>query len=407
MTVKDETGNIKLSAFNKLRKFQSELKKGMPALKDRVRVVGSLSISQSWGATMFLSVPSRVKVVQKYIIQDRPIGKITQKDEGELFRIEAEIFEYDQFTTQKGSVMHKFLLGDKTGEIPMVLYSNELENLPEDIKTSIVKKWNKFRFQVQISQFRGAVQAKIVNMNNPEHIKLISGNTKSSKKLKKKKIKNISKKDAGKTYLITAETGEVNLGKDGVFIELGGGKVRLFIKYSRWERMKETSLLSKGNKKITAPMRVEVSGGRILLSISDYQRLKVSSLPAKVKPKPMTIEKIIENERKAEESKKLVKKIDIAKLEKKHIGKITKKDVGKTFLVQAKVTSIDFGSEGAYLNLDKSDIEFCVSYSDQEKIMGFSKLNSGERLITAPVKIVLSNGKTGLKVVDFDGFKIQ
>lgn len=162
MTVNDGTGNIKLNAFNKLKKFRDELGENMPVLKDRVRITGSLNISLGWGVTMFLSIPSRVEIVEKYTVIEKPVGEITKSDVGELLWIEVEMIDYEKFTTRKGFVLHKFLLADRSGEIEMVLYDNDFKSLAENVRSEITQKWNKFKIQVEVTLYRGNPQVRIV-----------------------------------------------------------------------------------------------------------------------------------------------------------------------------------------------------------------------------------------------------
>lgn len=299
MTVNDGTGDIKMNAFNKLKKFQEVLGKNMPALKDKVRVTGALNISQAWGITMFLSIPNRIEIVEKYTVEEKPVGKINRKDQGELFWITVEVIDYEQFTTLKGFVMHKFLLADKSGKIPMVLYSNEFESLAEDIRKAITGKWNRFKMMVEVSVYRNEPQVKILDTKNPECIKLVALSNKPGKPAKE---------------------------------------------------------------------------------ASEY------------------IKKVHTDEPVA---------IDVSKLKKKELKRITDSDIGKIYLIRVQVEGVDLGTEGFYLNLDKSDMELFISYSDEEKIDDFSRLNSGEAVITAAVQVVAEGERLGLRIADFSSLKIN
>jgi len=284
ITLEDDTGKIKLTAFNKLDKFKEQLGENMPSLKDKIKVTGTLSISQDWGATMFLSIPSRIQLVKDYKVKEKPISQITAANEGDIFEIAASIESYDSFTTKKGFTLHKFLLGDSTGKIPMVLYSNEFDGLPDEIKSKITKKWNKFRMRVEVSVYRGEPQVKLIQ---PHVIKYMgsAGSKKTAPAARAKPVKeeNLEQKDAsaitaqdiGKSCIVSVKVKQVNLGASGVYLSLVRSDLSLFIDYSDWDRFKGDREITPGVK-LVAPVEVVSEYGKPLLKLKYFSRIKVN-----------------------------------------------------------------------------------------------------------------------------------
>ncbi|MFC2061013.1 hypothetical protein ACFLUV_00705 [Elusimicrobiota bacterium] len=416
MTVNDGTGDIKMNAFNKLRKFRKELGDNMPSYKDKVRVAGSLNISQAWGSTMFLSIPSRIKIVEKYTIEDRTVDKITKEDEGKLLWIEVETVDYEEFITRKNFAIHKFLLADDTGDIQMVLYDNEFKSLPDDIRSAMTRNWNKFRIQVEVSVYREKPQVKIVDVKNIKIISLLSDAV--SEKIKagrKKEVKNINKNDIGNVYFIDSIVDKADFGEKGVFLNLEGPGPNLFIRYTNWEKMAGSLILNDGSGKITAPMLIETKNNKLRLRIADFTKTKITELPS-AKKTQMTIREILAKKSKekasqpAEPAPAAVEKaepVDLSEVKKIDIKKIKGKDIGKIYFITAQVDSIDFGTDGVYLDLAETDIDLFILYDDQEKIEDFHLLNTGDAKINAAAKVIHSDNKIGLKLADLGSFKIE
>jgi len=414
MTIDDGTGYLTANAFNKLKKFQKVLGEKMPALKDKVRITGSLSISQTWGTTMFLSVPTRVEVINRYVIEERNIDQISADDEGELFWINAEIFEYEEYTTAKGYVLHKFVLGDDTGEIPMVLFSTEIEAMDPEIRKAATEKGRRFRMRVEVSSYRGDPQVKLIDPADPENIRpllreSLPAETDSPSGVKKewpkKAAKDLNETDLGKVFLITAGIREVNYGIEagGVFLSLKGTEKRIFVKFNRWQRMEGAAELEEGNAVITAPVRVEKSGGKIQLSIEDFKEVRIK----KLLPKP---EKPEENTAgKKEEPAAMKQEItspDISGIEKKSARDIVESDEGKIFLIEEDILDVNFGVDGVYLSGKNSPMEFIVSHGDWENIAGAGRLESGKGIVKGAFLVFKKDGKLFLKALYADKVEV-
>ncbi|MBN2408036.1 MAG: hypothetical protein JXJ19_10115 [Elusimicrobia bacterium] len=389
MVVSDGTGNINVSAFNKLDAFRKALGEGMPSLKDRVRVTGALNVSQAWGVSMFLSVPSRLEMVNKYIVKTRKISAITPDDTGDLVWIEAEVLSYEKFETRKGFVLHKFVLGDGSGEIEMVLFDTEFNSLSKDTRTDIVKKFGRFRMLVEISQYRGEPQVKIHAPADPLNIVRLKSAGPQQKagagKLTAKSVAVIEDKDLGNTYAIAEEITGQSLGADDSVLTLAG-KMDLRIRYAYTEKIPGFDSIAKGKYRIKGPMKVVREDGRLVLRITDFDGVSLERVSAKTgekAAKPPAPQKAPARKNYVMEDKR----IDVEKLEKRNADKIRKKDTGSSYLVTAEVLSVSLGSDGIYLELKDTDTEMFVPYEYEDQIKGFSSLNGGNCSIIAPVRV--------------------
>ncbi|MDA3792733.1 MAG: hypothetical protein PF545_03625 [Elusimicrobia bacterium] len=265
LSISDGTGDgLNVNAINKLNKFREALGEDIPAIKDTVRVVGALNVSQSWGSSMFLSLPSRLKLVEKYTIKDRNIGDITSNDEGDLYRITVAVKEYEKLTTNSGYVLNKFVLGDNTGDIEMVLFSTDFESLAKEVRYVITKPGSRFRMLVDVSTYRDEPQVKISDPSNPDNIEILSSAGGKMPEdipedipedLKEREASKLSSADIGNAYKVSARVKEVGLGGEGVYLTLDGTDIQIFISYSQQEKINNFDKLNDGGE-IQAPMKL-------------------------------------------------------------------------------------------------------------------------------------------------------
>ncbi len=280
LSVSDGTGDgVTINAINKLNKFKEALGENIPSVKDTVRVVGALNVSQSWGSSMFLSLPSRFKLVERYEIKDRNIGDISVSDEGDLFRIDATIKEYEQFTTKSGYLLNRFLLADDTGEIEMVLFSSDFESLPKETRYALTKEGSRFSMLAEVSTYRGDPQVAINNPSDPESIKVLSSAggkmpADMSMELKKIKASKLTSGNIGESFKVTAEVEESGLGAGGVYLSLSGTNIEIMITYDQQEQIRNFDKLNDGGL-ITAPMKLVSSDYGPELRIIDVNRTVV------------------------------------------------------------------------------------------------------------------------------------
>ncbi|MFC2091462.1 hypothetical protein ACFLTD_01665 [Elusimicrobiota bacterium] len=410
LVLNDGTGEIMLNAFNKLNDFKDYFGKDMPSLKDKVKVTGVLSISQSWGASMFLSIPERLQIIKKYIVKEKTVGSIDLTEEGQIFWINVEIIDYEAFTTRKGFSMHKFMLGDETGQITMVLYNNEFTELSDEIRNAIIEPFSRFRFQVGVSSYRDVPQVKIVDTKQKEYVELLSNTaSRSSKKYKNKKISEITADDEGKVYMVNADIKKVDFGSEGVFLKLNATKYDLFIRYYRWERIPAAISLKNNKGRIAGPLILGTSNSSLLLRVADFSKLRIYiEKPEKIQK--VSVKSIDEPEIKTgvngvADIKNM--RIDLSEVQEKPVSAISLEDAGQIYHIKEIVKSVELGQEGVFILFDQADVEFFISYEYQQELKDFHRLNSGKNSVDAVVKVYFQNGRIRLEAVDIKNIHIK
>ncbi len=221
MTVSDNTGNIRINAFNQLNRFRDHFDNNLPSMGDTVRVTGALNISQAWGAAMFLNIPDRVRIVEEFQMRQKPIGDITVAHSGELFVIEASVSEYQLGQTRSGDPMHRITFSDGTGSISTVMWQNQFEALPEDARQAISRPGSRLRLAVRGDSFREEPQVELVDPGDPSNVEVLGiGEERAPvepvsplEELREMKIGDITTAHAGQTFKIRATIEEYSLGQ--------------------------------------------------------------------------------------------------------------------------------------------------------------------------------------------------
>ncbi|MGM0441290.1 MAG: hypothetical protein ACQEQC_02605 [Elusimicrobiota bacterium] len=282
MTIDDGTGKLSARAINDLKNFRSFHKGNMPGLKDKVNLVGTLNISQTWGVSMFLSIPDRMELVEDYEIKEEEIRNISSADKGEIYWIEADIKKYVKDTPREGLVLHKITLSDGTGDIEMVFYESTFEGLPEKIKRGLTKEGTPFKMKVRADEYRGTPQLELVNpRGRSENIQLLDDSAVEVPEkvdlssLEEVKASEISSLDKGKKYLITAKVDQVSLGVVGAYLELSNSEMPVFISYDQREKIENFSDLESGKASVTAPVKVSEVDGEIQLELLDTSEFNI------------------------------------------------------------------------------------------------------------------------------------
>ncbi len=222
MTVSDNTGNIRINAFNHLESFRRHFDGRLPSVGDTVSVTGALNITQAWGAAMFLSIPERVRVIEKFEMKEIPIGDITVGHSGQLFRISAEVADYEPGQTRAGDPMHRITFRDNTGRISMVLWDNQFQALSEEARKAISRPGSRLKLAVRGSAFRDEPQIELIDPESPDMAEVVSisdtelpapSRVSPLDRLNSMKIGDITTAHAGRTFKITVTVEEYELGQ--------------------------------------------------------------------------------------------------------------------------------------------------------------------------------------------------
>lgn len=174
MTVSDGTGQIRLNAINRLRAFREVHGENMPQLRDKVSVIGTLNISQAWGNSMFLSIPDRMKVLEKFTIEERDIGSITARNEGDTLWISGRVHSYQEIPTRTGGILRRITLSDGTGYIDFPLFDSQFEALSTDVQSALMRSGTELRIQANVGVFRDQPQLELVDPENPELLTIVN-----------------------------------------------------------------------------------------------------------------------------------------------------------------------------------------------------------------------------------------
>ncbi|MEW5692324.1 MAG: OB-fold nucleic acid binding domain-containing protein [Candidatus Hydrogenedentota bacterium] len=291
MQVDDGTGEILLNAYNKLAQFKKVLADNMPGIGDKVEVTGQINETQKFGVSMFVSIPERVKLLERFKLKDVDISDITEKDVSEIVRIKASIASYKKQTTRKGTVLHKYVLSDGTGSINMTIFGKEMDGLPQKTQKILLDKKNKLELVVKIGQYREELQVEIMDYNKikvlgdaeeitEEAVKEKEEETitqEQEREIKKpKKIKNITKSDLKKICYIEAEVSKMDIKEKGKLITLddGSGEIQVMFWKSLRDEIKGFNKIKEGAK-ISGNFKVDEYKGKLQLKLTDYENIKV------------------------------------------------------------------------------------------------------------------------------------
>lgn len=169
-TLSDGTGQLKVLAFNRLNHFERAFGDDFPKLGDEVMVRGNLAISEKFGASIFLSNPKRLKILQRYLVTEEKIGQIGRQDLNMVYRFTAQVQD-DIF---QNDMLRSIPMRDDTGTLPLVLFKTEFEAIPtKSVRDALVTTGSSLRFLGRVSEYKGKLQLKVVNPGKAENIEVL------------------------------------------------------------------------------------------------------------------------------------------------------------------------------------------------------------------------------------------
>lgn len=163
LKVDDGSGEITVSAFNKLAQFKKELGDKMPKLGDEVSVVGTINQTQKFGVSLFLSISERLRLVKRVEVKEMKIGEISSKDVGQIANLKARVSAYESKATKNGGVLHHLVLSDGTGEIDMTIFDNLFTQLPPTTQKLLTEGTHDLEMTVKISAYRQKMQVSLLD----------------------------------------------------------------------------------------------------------------------------------------------------------------------------------------------------------------------------------------------------
>ena len=161
ITINDDTGTMKLGGFDKLKSFQEHFGNDFPQIGDRLEVEGNLSISEQWGASMFLSIPRRLKVLEKFQPDKRTIASLNGDDVGSVIEITADVIGVRMFPPQ--NPVHRSLeLKDASGTIALTLFESDYDKITDaSLKKKLTTPGHQFTLQLIVDEYKDRLQLKL------------------------------------------------------------------------------------------------------------------------------------------------------------------------------------------------------------------------------------------------------
>lgn len=244
MKIEDDTGQISINAFNKLAQFKKIHKDNLPQLGDLVEIAGSVSETQKFGVALFLSVPERLKILEKIQVKQYDLADIKGALIGELVKIKVYVSSYQEKTTKKGTILHLFVLSDKTGNISMVLFDTAMAKIPQATKDLLFEKGAELEMIVKIEGYRDALQANISDYTKIKKVGSVDTGivqiklqAQKNKQARINKFNKLTENDLGELYSFRGTIKDIREINKGMVVTLddGSGEMQVAV----WDSLKD------------------------------------------------------------------------------------------------------------------------------------------------------------------------
>jgi len=159
--VDDGSEQVKAKAFRGLSKMRAL--GNVPQVGDEVSVVGSIQMTEKYGTTLMINIPSRVKVTPARVERIH-IGGVTLENQNKLVEVVGEIVSARQ---SGGNIF--LSIGDTTGVIDVPLFKSDLNRVKDKEAISTIGK--ELRVVGTIDEYRGKPQIKIRDVEKIEVLK--------------------------------------------------------------------------------------------------------------------------------------------------------------------------------------------------------------------------------------------
>jgi tRNA(Ile2) C34 agmatinyltransferase TiaS len=159
--VDDGSEQVRAQAFRGLSKMRAL--GNVPQVGDEVSVVGSIQITEKYGTSLMINIPSRVKVTPAKV-ERIPIGGVTLENQKKLVEVVGEIVSVRQ---SGGNIF--LSIGDTTGVTDVPLFKSDLERVKDREAISTIGK--ELRVVGTIDEYRGKPQIKIRDVEKIEILK--------------------------------------------------------------------------------------------------------------------------------------------------------------------------------------------------------------------------------------------
>ncbi|MBN1297703.1 hypothetical protein JXA80_13060 [bacterium] len=168
ITVDDGTGRIRLTGFGKYARFREAMGKNFPQIGDSITAVGNLSISESWGTSMFLASPHRLTLVARKTATASMLGSITRDDVDHTATFSGRITTIRLFNSGRS-----ISLEDDTGSIDLIVFDTERATMDPAIAAALDAPGATIRFNGRVTTYRDSLQLRLVKPEIPGHFELL------------------------------------------------------------------------------------------------------------------------------------------------------------------------------------------------------------------------------------------
>jgi tRNA(Ile2) C34 agmatinyltransferase TiaS len=159
--VDDGSEQVRAQAFRGRSKMRAL--GNVPQVGDVVSVVGSIQMTEKYGTSLMINIPSRVKVTPARV-ERIPIGGATLENQNKLVEVVGEIVSARQ---SGGNIF--LSIGDTTGVIDVPLFESDLNRVKDREAISTIGK--ELRVVGTIDEYRGKPQIKIRDVEKIEVLK--------------------------------------------------------------------------------------------------------------------------------------------------------------------------------------------------------------------------------------------
>ncbi|MCX6353996.1 MAG: OB-fold nucleic acid binding domain-containing protein [Candidatus Aureabacteria bacterium] len=164
ITVDDGSGDVRAQAFRGKAKM---LELGnIPQVGDEVSLVGSIQMTDRYGTSLMLNLPSRVRVIPS-IPEKVMIDQVTIANKNKVVEVVGEII-----AVRKAKDTTILLIGDTTGTTDVPLFKGDLARVKD--ADTLIRIGNEIRISGYVDEFKGKPQVKVRNV---EKIEVLSEDT--------------------------------------------------------------------------------------------------------------------------------------------------------------------------------------------------------------------------------------
>jgi len=160
-TIDDGTGEIKAQAFRGRAKMQEM--GNIPHAGDEASAIGSIQLTERYGTSLMINVPSKVKVVPAKS-EKVTIDKVVLANKGQLVEVTGEVVSA---RPAGGNII--LTIGDTTGVVEVPLFKQDIQRVKDITAYTTVGK--EIRVIGAIDEFKGKPQIKVRDIEEIEVLK--------------------------------------------------------------------------------------------------------------------------------------------------------------------------------------------------------------------------------------------